>query len=66
MAYSISQIKLAAYNWKELPQMTHAERQLWQGLGYCYEWYRSHNDEKDQCDALAKHYIEAFEKGMWN
>ena len=63
MSYTISEIKVAAYNWTELPNMTSAERNLWQGLGYAYECYRcGHN--KELCDDLAQNYVKAFEKGM--
>lgn len=64
MSYTLTEIKLAAYNWELLPDMTAAERNLWMGLGYSYEWFRSHPDEKAACDELAKKYIQAFEKGM--
>lgn len=62
--HSLLDIKLAAYNWEELPDMTPAERNLWMGLGYAYEWYRSHPEEKSECDELAKEYIAIFERGM--
>lgn len=62
MSYTLSEIKLAAYNWSELPDMTRAERNLWQGLGYAYECFRC-GEPKEVCDALAKNYIEFFEKG---
>ena len=62
MSYSLAEIKLAAYNWKELPNMTVSERNLWQGLGYCYEWFRSHQEDKGACDKLAKDYIDFYER----
>lgn len=62
MSYSISEIKLAAYNWQELPNMTIGERNLWQGLGYAYECYRCGYD-KAICDDMAKNYIKFFESG---
>ena len=64
MSYTISEIKLAAYNWEEPPNMTHAERNLWQGLGYAYECYRCGEDKK-LCDELAQKYIKFFEEGMF-
>lgn len=63
MSYSINEIKVAAYNWTELPDMTHSERNLWQGLGYAYECYRCGHPKAD-CDKLAQNYIEFFKKGM--
>ena len=35
MSRTLSEIKMAAYNWVELPDMTQKERLLWMGLGYC-------------------------------
>ena len=63
MSYSIPEIKVAAFNWRELPHMTQRERDLWQGLGYCYEWFRCHKEDKDKCDKLAQEFIEFYEKG---
>ncbi len=62
MSRTLSEIKMAAYNWVELPDMTTQERLLWMGLGYCYEWYRSHPEDKTACDQLAKTYIRSFWK----
>ena len=61
MSYSVGDIKVAAYRWEELPNMTQPEKELWMGLGYCYEWYRSHPDEKKECDNLAQLYLRMFE-----
>lgn len=61
--YSISKIKVAAYNWTELPNMTVEERNLWQGLGWCYECYRS-GEDKTECDHMAQQYIKHFERRM--
>lgn len=63
MSYSVKDIKLAAYNWEEPPNMTVAERNLWMGLGYAYECYRS-GYNKEICDDIAKNYVDTFEKGM--
>jgi hypothetical protein len=60
LSYSLSDIKIAAYKWEELPNMGHNERLLWMGLGYCYEWYRSHPEDKADCDDLSQRYIKAF------
>lgn len=60
MSRTLSEIKMAAYNWVELPDMTQKERLLWMGLGYCYEWYRCHPEDKAACDELAKLYIRHF------
>ena len=65
MSYSLTDIRLAAYNWKELPNMTIAEKSLWKGLGYAYECYRCGHD-KEICDDLAKHYINCFQKGVFD
>ena len=57
---TLAEIKLAAYNWTEPPNMDVEERFLWEGLGYCYEWYRSHPEDKDECDKLAQNYIKHY------
>ena len=64
MPYTLSEIKIAAYNWTELADMTQEERTLWHSLGYCYEWYRAHPEDKDACDSLAQRYIFLFGKGL--
>lgn len=61
--YTIPEIKVAAYNWTELPHMTQAERTLWQGLGWCYECYRN-GEDKTVCDKQAQEYIRLFERRM--
>ena len=64
MSYTLSEIKIAAYNWTELADMTQDEHHLWYCLGYCYEWYRAHPEDKDDCDELAQEYINFFGKGL--
>ena len=66
MSYTVGEIKVAAYNWTELPNMTVEERYLWQGLGYCYEAYRAEPEEKPFLDKLSKDYIETFERNTKN
>ena len=63
MSYELKEIKLAAYNQTELPDMSPDERFLYQGLGYCYEWYRCNPQDKEDCDKLAAHYIKYFWEG---
>ena len=63
MSYTLSEIRVAAYNWHPLPNMTARENALYQGLGYCYEWYRANPGDKDACDALAKKYVQFFGGG---
>ena len=56
--YTLSDIKVAAYNLTELPDMTPRQRALWQGLAYCYEWFRERPGEQvEECKALAQEYI---------
>ena len=62
MSCTLSEIKLAAYNWKEPQGATERDLRLWKELGYCYEWYRMHPEDKADCDALAKDYIEMWEE----
>lgn len=61
MAYSLEEIKKAAYNWTEPKGMTRDERCLWQGLGYTYECFRAGHDKKT-CQELADLYIRLFWK----
>ena len=60
MSSTLDNLRVAAYNWTELPDMTQNERNLWMGLGYCYEWYRAHPEDKKQCDELSQQYIKAY------
>lgn len=61
MAYTVSDIKVHAYNYTEQPDFTIEEKNLFLGLAYCYEWYRLHPEDKADCDERAKKYIEWFE-----
>ena len=38
------------------------DRWLWMGLGYCYEWYRAHPEDKGECEALAESYINTWKE----
>lgn len=62
LSYSLAEIKVAAYNFEELTDMSWAERHLWLGLAYCYEWFRANPGDKAVCDELAKNYIQFFYK----
>ena len=62
MSYSISEIKVAAYNYTILPDMTTFESDLFTGLAYCYEWYRMHPEDRAACESLMNHYIKFFEQ----
>lgn len=62
MAYSLAEIKIAAYNYEELENMSQEERHLWMGLAWCYECFRA-GEDKALCDALAQNYIKLFYKG---
>ena len=63
MSYQLKEIEVAAYNWTELPDMTRAERSLWQGMGYAYECYRC-GENKEDCLKLKQQYIDSFQKGL--
>ncbi len=61
--YTLNEIKVAAFNRVELSGLTANEKALWQGLAYCYDWFRSHPGEQEQeCKQLAAQYIDYF----WN
>ena len=58
--YTINDIKVAAYNWTELPDMTVEERALWYSLGYWYEQYRADPSLKAECEKHVNGYVELF------
>lgn len=60
MSYSISEIKLAAYNWTEPPNMDDDERRLWYSIGFWYEEYRSGRESKEECEKAVNGYIQHF------
>ena len=63
MSYTLTEIKLAAYNRRELPDMTPCEAALWQGLAYCYDWNRVHpEDQVEECRALAEKYVALYNR----
>ena len=63
MAYTLNDIKLAAYNHKELPNMKPNEAALWQGLAYCYDWHWYYpEDQTEECKMLVDDYIDFY----WN
>lgn len=68
MAYSVDQIKVAAFNRDDKPDFTHTEHNLYLGIAYCYDWYRLHPEDKDNCIKLMNKYIQFFnwatEKGL--
>ena len=60
MAYSLSEIKILAYNCEEKPDFTEQEKNLFTGLAFCYECWRSGHDKKT-CEDLMQNYINFFE-----
>ena len=60
MSYTIAEIKVAAFNWTELPDMDIEERALWESLGYWYEQYRANPDSRKECEDAANGYIDLF------
>lgn len=61
MSYTINQIKVAAYNYTALPDMTEQESNLYTGLAYCYEWYRLHPEDRTVCEELMNIYINFYD-----
>lgn len=57
MAYTITDIKLDAYNYTERPDYTQDEKKLFYELAYCYEWYRAHPEDKEACMERMEFYI---------
>lgn len=60
MSYTIQEIKVAAYNWTELPGMSIRERALWESLGYWYEEYRAVPDSRAECQKNVDSLVELF------
>ena len=60
MAYTIDQIKVHAYNYTEKMDYTDAERDLFSGIAYCYEWYRAHPEDKKACEDRMNFYIDWY------
>ena len=60
--YSLSEIKVAAYNHTELPDMNPRQAALWQGLAYAYDCFR-HGYPKEDCEKLMVDYIHFFWDG---
>lgn len=60
MSYEIKDIKVLAYNRDFKDDFTVAERNLYTGLAYCYDWFRLHPEDKEVCENLMKEYIEFY------
>ena len=60
MSYEIKDIKVLAYNRDFKDDFTVAERNLYCGLAYCYDWFRLHQEDKDICDQLSKEYQDNY------
>ena len=57
---TITEIKLAAYNWTEPPEMDADERRLWYSIGFWYEEFRAGRESKEACEAAVNGLIEHF------
>lgn len=64
MAYSVSEIKIMAFNREEKPDFTIQERNLFTGLAYCYDWFRQHPSDKDDCVKLMEEYIDFYSNSL--
>ena len=60
MSYEVKDIKVLAYNRDFKDDFTVAERNLYCGLAYCYDWFRLHPEDKDICDQLSKEYQDNY------
>lgn len=59
---SLEEMKIAAYNMTELPGLIPEEQNLYNGLAYCYEWYRAHPEDREECMERAEKYIDWFNR----
>lgn len=61
IVYTLDEIKLAAYNRQLLPDLKPNESALWQGLAYCYDWFRTNpNNQTAECKQLAEEYVQIY------
>lgn len=60
MSYEVKDIKVLAYNRDFKDDFTVAERNLYCGLAYCYDWFRLHPEDKGICDTLSKEYQDNY------
>lgn len=60
MSYTLSQIKVCAYNRDLKPDFTIVERNLFIGLEYCYDWFRQNPEDKEHCEKLMQDYINHY------
>lgn len=60
MSYTIQEIKMAAYNKKEPPDMSIRERCLWQCVGQLYEDYRADPSRAAECKENMDGAVELF------
>lgn len=64
MPYTVSQIKVFAYNKQEPPDATEEEATLYRCLRYCYDLHRAGYEQKD-IEPIMAGYIEYFEFLKW-
>lgn len=64
MAYTVGQIKVLAFNRDEKSDFSIQERNLFLGIAYCYDWFRLHPEDKDDCESLMKEYLTFFERSQ--
>jgi len=57
MAYTLDEIRLAAFNMQPLEKPKDYEAFLYGGLKYVYEWFKLHPEDKEICNKLANDYI---------
>ena len=62
MAYTLKQIKSAAYAGDDLIDPTIDEKNMWKYLRYCYDLFRG-GEEKDLCEYMMQSFIAQFWRG---
>lgn len=58
--YNVNQIKVLAYNREYKSDFTIAEKNLFLGLAYCYDWFKVNPNDKADCEKLMGEYIEHY------
>lgn len=58
--YNVNQIKVLAYNREYKSDFTIAEKNLFLGLAYCYDWFKANPNDKADCEKLMNDYIQTY------
>lgn len=60
MPYTLSEIRVHAFNFTPQEDYSIPETNLFTGLAYCYERWRNHPEEFTECRELAGRYLKWY------